>query len=327
MKRRRQSSPKERKTNKFQLQSLERRVLFSADLPFITDGLATTAANDPVTIENLKNDEVTASQEAVESRVELVIIDASTPAYEQIIADLSESTDASYEIHVLDSDQDGISQISQILSAYENVGGLHIISHGGDGEINLGDGPVGLVDLLNHADEVAGWQDSFAESGDLLIYGCDLAATESGQNFVTTLGQLTGTDVAASDDLTGSAELGGDWQLEYATGSVETDLAVSAELQGRYEHILAVINGTAGDDVLASGAGDDVIDGLAGYDTVDYGAATSAVTVDLTITTAQDTGGAGIDTFSSIEGVIGSTYNDTFVFSNPQDGAVYTVDG
>ena len=45
------------------------------------------------------------------------------------------------------------------------------------------------------------------------------------------------------------------------------------------------------------------------------------------MTSAQNTGGAGTDTLSGIEGVIGSTDDDTFVFSNPEDGAVYTVDG
>ena len=32
---------------------------------------------------------------------------------------------------------------------------------------------------------------------------------------------LTGADVAASDDLTGSAWLGGDWDLEYVSGEIE----------------------------------------------------------------------------------------------------------
>jgi hypothetical protein len=33
---------------------------------------------------------------------------------------------------------------------------------------------------------------------------------------------LTGADVAASDDLTGSTQLGGDWELEYRSGQVES---------------------------------------------------------------------------------------------------------
>jgi hypothetical protein len=38
---------------------------------------------------------------------------------------------------------------------------------------------------------------------------------------------LTGADVTASDDLTGAARQGGDWNLEYSTGSIEAGLAVT----------------------------------------------------------------------------------------------------
>jgi hypothetical protein len=47
------------------------------------------------------------------------------------------------------------------------------------------------------------------------IYGCNLAASEDGKALVDSLARLTGTDVAASDDLTGSLDKGGDWELEY----------------------------------------------------------------------------------------------------------------
>ncbi|MCK5944738.1 MAG: cadherin repeat domain-containing protein, partial [Planctomycetes bacterium] len=64
-----------------------------------------------------------------------------------------------------------------------------------------------------------------------------------------------------------------------------------------------------------------------GIDTVDYGDATSSVSVDVTDTNAQNTGGGGVDTLSGIEGVRGSAYSDTFSFDDPEDGAVYHVDG
>jgi hypothetical protein len=80
-------------------------------------------------------------------------------------------------------------------------------------------------------------------------------------------------------------------------------------------------------DQLEGGAGDDLLDGGLGVDTADYSNATSAVTVDLTLTGPQDTGGAGTDTLISIEGVVGSEFDDTFALSNPTDGATYTIDG
>jgi hypothetical protein len=48
---------------------------------------------------------------------------------------------------------------------------------------------------------------------------------------------LTLADVAASNDLTGSAALGGDWQLEFKTGSIETSVALDADAQADYEGV------------------------------------------------------------------------------------------
>ena len=66
--------------------------------------------------------------------------------------------------------------------------------------------------------------------------------------------------------------------------------------------------GGAGDDTLIGGGGDDTIKGGSGIDTVSYENAASAVSVRLDISVA--TGGAGNDTLSGIENVIGSAHND-----------------
>ena len=71
------------------------------------------------------------------------------------------------------------------------------------------------------------------------------------------------------------------------------------------------LSGGVGDDVLNGGAGNDIMDGSAGTDTVTYATATAGVTVDLSLTTAQNTGGAGIDTLAKIENLTGSAFADT----------------
>ena len=76
--------------------------------------------------------------------------------------------------------------------------------------------------------------------GDLLIYGCDLAATERGEQFVDSLARLTGADVAASDDPTGHADLGGDWELEYRSGDIESDIPLDQDVQDDWSHTLAI---------------------------------------------------------------------------------------
>ncbi|WP_225007222.1 calcium-binding protein [Novosphingobium percolationis] len=70
------------------------------------------------------------------------------------------------------------------------------------------------------------------------------------------------------------------------------------------------VYGGAGDDQLEGGAGNDLLAGGGGVDTLSYQYADAGVTVDIRLTTAQDTGGAGIDTVSSFDRLYGSLYND-----------------
>ncbi|MFK7740410.1 MAG: PKD domain-containing protein, partial [Planctomycetota bacterium] len=81
--------------------------------------------------------------------------------------------------------------------------------------------------------------------------------------------------------------------------------------------------GFAGDDTLDGGAGDDFLIGGDGTDTASF-ASGGAVVVDLTTGTAT---GAGSDTLDSIESAVGSGSGDSFVFSSPAAGAVYSVTG
>ncbi|NLX22274.1 MAG: calcium-binding protein, partial [Phycisphaerae bacterium] len=73
--------------------------------------------------------------------------------------------------------------------------------------------------------------------------------------------------------------------------------------------------GDEGDDTMEGGLGNDIIDGgdhvLTGQrDTVRYTTATTPVTVSLGLISMQDTGGAGIDTITNVENIIGGTADD-----------------
>ncbi len=76
-------------------------------------------------------------------------------------------------------------------------------------------------------------------------------------------------------------------------------------------------------DILASTDFNDYLDGRGGIDTASYAAASSAVTVDLSLTVAQDTIGAGTDKLLNIENIIGSIYSDTLA----GDGNANSLDG
>lgn len=75
-----------------------------------------------------------------------------------------------------------------------------------------------------------------------------------------------------------------------------------------------VLNGAGGNDVLAGGGGNDTVNGGDGFDTASYVFAPGAVTVDLRLQgQAQNTGNAGSDTLSGIEGLAGSIYADVLI--------------
>jgi hypothetical protein len=139
---------------------------------------------------------------------------------------------------LLDSTQDGIAQITSVLKNYTNLAGIDIISHGGIAQINLGNSSLIATSLPDYASDLAAWRSALAPGADILLYGCNVAEGELGQSFVNQLGSLTGADVAASIDITGHAAKGGDWLLEYATGTIAADTSLTDSLRDSYQGIL-----------------------------------------------------------------------------------------
>ena len=75
------------------------------------------------------------------------------------------------------------------------------------------------------------------------------------------------------------------------------------------------LNGGAGNDIFNAGAGTDAYEGGTDTDTVTYAASTVGLTIDM-VNSSTATEGTDIaigDTFSGIETVIGSSYDDTFL--------------
>ncbi|MEG4499507.1 DUF4347 domain-containing protein, partial [Microcoleus sp. F10B5] len=60
-----------------------------------------------------------------------------------------------------------------------------------------------------------------------------------GVAFIQRIAQLTNTNVAASQNLTGSVAKGGDWELEVRTGKIETPLVFEPEVLAGYEYVFA----------------------------------------------------------------------------------------
>jgi uncharacterized delta-60 repeat protein len=231
---------------KLVFEELEPRVLLSADPLAVVSDSGVDAVHEQVIDNNEFNS--LSQQSSTEhnqvqlekNRNELVIIDSRAPNYQQLHNDLIKAQQQGRNVHVvvLDAHRDGIEQINEALASHNNLDAVHIVSHGDDGQLQLGATQLNKTSLHERASDINGWKGAFDEAGDMLIYGCSLAESEDGRELVDALGKLTATDVAASDDLTGNSLLGGDWELEYEAGDIETEIAFSDQLQDDWQGTL-----------------------------------------------------------------------------------------
>jgi hypothetical protein len=166
----------------------------------------------------------------------VVFIDSQIQDSDDLLTGLSANT----KVHHLGNSRDGVEQISEILSQYQNLDAVHIVSHGSEGSLDLGTAILSLETLHDYHQELSGWSQALSEEADLLFFGCNVAQGARGQAFIHQLDELTGADIAASTDLTG---LGGDWILEAATGTVESYLPFATDSLTNYQGTLATLSG------------------------------------------------------------------------------------
>ena len=154
------------------------------------------------------------------SKKNVIFIDSRVADYQTIVAELPVGTDW----YLLNPTINGVSQIQGILANYSGLDSIQIFSYGSSGSIQTGSGELSIQNITDYQSQLAAIGSSLTETGDILLYGCNVAQGEAGQKFVQTLANYTGADVAASTDLTGSAALGGDWSLETNIASIEAKI-------------------------------------------------------------------------------------------------------
>ena len=141
-------------------------------------------------------------------------------------------------VFVLDSMRDGVEQITTILANYSDLDSLQIVSHGREARVQLGSIELCSDNLETYSHLLQQWGKALSERGHILLFGCSVAAGESGAAFVRRLSFIAGADIAASDNLTGSAALGGDWELKFATGEIKASIAIEKEVLEAYTYAL-----------------------------------------------------------------------------------------
>ncbi|MCK5363352.1 MAG: DUF4347 domain-containing protein, partial [Gammaproteobacteria bacterium] len=186
------------------MEELEPRLLFSADSPVVAIDPRSLDADTPPPVPAITQIAAGAevvladqSRDPIQQRREVVFVDASAPNYRQLIDDLMKSAEQGrqVEIIVIDSDRDGIEQITEALSRYRDLDAVHIVSHGSDSRLQIGSGQIGQDNVRRYAHVIQSWGEALKADADLMLYGCDLAGSDKGQALINDLATLTGADV------------------------------------------------------------------------------------------------------------------------------------
>jgi uncharacterized delta-60 repeat protein len=148
----------------------------------------------------------------------IIFVDSHVANYQSLIDSFSEAA----EVFILDVASDGLAQMAAYLQGRTGIDAIHVISHGRQGAVYLGSSVLDSGNLASYKSQLSSIGGALTESGDILLYGCNVAQGEAGLRFINSLAQYTAADVAASNDATGAAALGGDWTLEQTAGSIET---------------------------------------------------------------------------------------------------------
>ena len=229
-------------TSKLQIEALDPRIVLDASggmsEVFAAPALEVSNAVDAGFVDTDSIAESTEQATVSSLRHEIVFVDAGVTGQDELLAGLQASRPGVLrEIVMINGDSNGLEQIADALDGRTDIDAIHIVSHGDEGEVRLGNAVITSENLNEYETALAGWATALSDDADILFYGCELAGNEDGEQFIESISELTGADVAASDDLTGAAAKGGDWILEEAVGIIE-----ASALSVSYTHLTLPTN-------------------------------------------------------------------------------------
>ncbi|WP_255988624.1 Ig-like domain-containing protein [Chitinolyticbacter albus] len=225
------------------MRALEQRIMFDAaalatavDTAHHAEPAApvTDGAADAPDLHALLSPPAAPAEAPHSQRQEIVFVDASVRDAQSLIDGIAPGV----EVVLIQPGQNGLQLIADTLAGRSNINAIHILSHGDAGKIQLGGQWIDGTGLTANSGLLTDIGSALSADGDILLYGCQVGTDGAGVDFIQSLASATGADVAASNDATGAARLGGDWALEATQGSIET-----ATLNiGSYSGLLAAFN-------------------------------------------------------------------------------------
>ena len=192
----------------------------------------------------------------VKDPTEIVFIDPQAPDYQM----LASGVKPGIEVVELDPNSDGVEQIANFLSRHPdpNLTTIDIVAHGSDGMLFLGNTVLDSATVGQYAAQLKTIGAAMQPGGDLMLYGCDVAANPDGLILLDQIVQATGANVAASAGPVGSAAEGGSWSLNVTAGPIHASNPFTTATQALYPDVLnadliGIINDGGNGDGIVTG--------------------------------------------------------------------------
>ena len=282
-----------------------------------------TAANINVLANRYNTSQASLNATNIQQGWNFVFIDSTVKNYQTLL----DGTNGGSSVTVINPDQYGIQQVTETLASVTGANSLHIVSEGDVGNFWLGKDFVSTENIAKYANDLQAWKTSLSPAANILLYACNLASGENGATLVQAVKNYTGHDVAASTDLTGSSKLGGNWNLEYQTGKLNTGVVFSSEAQNSYDARLVTFTATNINDAGAGSLRQAILDAnvLAGaddirFDPTVFNGAQAAITLASTLAIDVTNGDLAISGAFGASNVTVSGSNAVRVFDIAGDG-------
>jgi len=137
------------------------------------------------------------SQPQSEQNPEVLFVDKAVEGFKSIVADFVDCRET--EVFFINHGSAGLAQIADHLEGRSGIDAIHIISHENDGQLNLGNSAIDQGQLSGqYSSELIRIGQSLTDSGNILIYGCDIESSDTCARFIEEFTSLTDAEVAIS---------------------------------------------------------------------------------------------------------------------------------
>jgi uncharacterized delta-60 repeat protein len=134
--------------------------------------------------------------------------------------------------YTIESDQDAIDKITTLLSQ-TGAKQLAIVAHGEAGIVKIGANSIDLQQLQTRAPQLQEWC-----LDRILLYSCEVAKGDRGQQFIRQLSTAIGAKIAASATKIGNRQFGGNWDLTDNFDEITANLVFQQGLLSAYRAVL-----------------------------------------------------------------------------------------